>query len=801
MRKLVLVLAVLALTATAVLAQAGPFVDLDRVRAIDPTQGADTAVDYSSMTLLGPWDDRNYRLTREDMAVLSPGEMDLKDTVPLFFRIEMRRARPDFRTSGEAQYPRSALQIFRQMFGGYLVDGKLYRKATRIGQRYYVEMDAGMDQAAFTAGADFVSGEVRITNPTGAAESAIKISPANTNRVVAGSNGPGGGQKMHYSADGGDSWTEVPLPLGGTCCDPAVDWSSNGQYAYAAALGSCGFGGCQVWFYRSDNNGMSWNGLENLTPGDPRREVSTGGSDKEYLHVDQYPGSPYTDRIYMTWHNNNVMRFAWSGDFGNTWSTQSFSSNSSELGIGSDITTDNNGNVYYIWPAFNSRTIRVKKSTDGGVTFGAPVVVSNTQASFIFPLPSIETREAFVYVAADSDLSGGPNHGSVYAAWTDNNNPDSGTPSANHGVIKVAYSRDDGATWNVTTPHETSDVLAVDRWHPWLSVAPDGGVHVMYYDTRQDPTRRGVDVYYSFSDDGAQTWSAPVRVTTALSPNIADGFEFGDYNGMDMVMNDLIAVFTDNRSEGGGSGDSVDVYGAGITPGSVATCGNDIAEPSEVCDGTDLGTATCQTQGCDPGGVLVCNGTCDGFVTSGCTNCSVCNNDGTCDDFEDCITCPGDCVSGSASTAECGNGICEAGDGEDCVSCPDDCNGKTGGKPSSRYCCGDTTDCGQAVCNEAGNICTNSPAPIDSFCCGDGTCEGEEGCANCAVDCATGAEVCDNGIDDDCANGTDCSDTVACDTDPACQAPPCLPATAACTSNADCCSNRCKGKGGSKTCQ
>lgn len=74
-------------------------------------------------------------------------------------------------------------------------------------------------------------------------------------------------------------------------------------------------------------------------------------------------------------------------------------------------------------------------------------------------------------------------------------------------------------------------------------------------------------MYYSFSTDGAQTWSTPQRVTSELSPNINDGFEYGDYSGLDIVMNDLVAIFTDNRNESGGSGDSIDIYAAGITPG------------------------------------------------------------------------------------------------------------------------------------------------------------------------------------------------------------------------------------------
>ena len=41
------------------------------------------------------------------------------------------------------------------------------------------------------------------------------------------------------------------------------------------------------------------------------------------------------------------------------------------------------------------------------------------------------------------------------------------------------------------------------------------------------------------------------------------------------------------------------------------------------------------------------------------------------------------------SISQCGNGTCDAG--EDCHSCAADCDGRTGGKPTLRYCCGNGT--------------------------------------------------------------------------------------------------------------
>lgn len=549
------------------------FVDKDHTIRIDAARGADRTVDYAALVRVGPWDDRNYALTAKDLALLSPNESDVREPLPAFYRVLSRRESPWLRKSGPAQYPRHTLPLFLQRYGGYLVNGTTYRDVAWAGDHWEVVLEEPAVKESAATDAGFVSGEVRVSTPNGGAESAVKVHPSNVNKVIAGSCGPIAGQTMWYSTNGGSTWTSATLPLGNTNGDPAVDWSSDGTYAYTTTLGACGFNACSVWFYRSNDGGATWNGLESTTPGNPRRAITSAGqSDKEYLHVDKTAGSPFKDRIYVTWHDNNVMKFSMSSDFGNTFSTAlSFGSANADLGIGSDITTGPGGEIYYVWPGFNSKTIRMRKSTNGGTSFGASVVVANTQASFSFPLPSIEAREAFVYVSADTDVTTGPFRGRVYVAWTDSTAATSGTPANNHGRIQVARSTDGGTTWAVTTPHETADATTVDRYHPWLAVGPDGTVHVIYYDTRRSAGRTAVDVFYSWSNDGAVTWSTPSRVTTVQSNNIADGFEFGDYNGLDNVLNSLIGIWTDNRKEASETGDSVDVYAAGITPGGGST--------------------------------------------------------------------------------------------------------------------------------------------------------------------------------------------------------------------------------------
>jgi spore coat protein A len=159
-----------------------------------------------------------------------------------------------------------------------------------------------------------------------------------------------------------------------------------------------------------------------------------------------------------------------------------------------------------------------------------------------------------------------------------------------------------------------------------------------------------------------------------------------------------------------------------------------------------------------------------------------CNNNGTCDPAEDCVSCPADCAQ--VSGALCGNGLCEGGDGENCATCPADCAGKQSGSASRQFCCG--FDDGQVI-NAVGcgvdvsdNRCIDASANLFCrtstrvlACCGDKLCEGAETVSSCYIDCdpaactpsEPGVEYnCSDGTDNDCdalvdGNDPDCTDS------------------------------------------
>ncbi len=112
-------------------------------------------------------------------------------------------------------------------------------------------------------------------------------------------------------------------------------------------------------------------------------------------------------------------------------------------------------------------------------------------------------------------------------------------------------------------------------------------------------------------------------------------------------------------------------------------CGNNVAEDCELCDGSDLAGATCESQDFQSGGTLGCNAGCDnGFDISGCTPCA--DSETSCTDGID-NDCGGgtDCNDNDCNDdAACDAGLLPVGsvctDGSQCLS--GKCKGRSGRK-------------------------------------------------------------------------------------------------------------------------
>ena len=243
------------------------YVGAAQSQVIDNNRGVDPRVDYELLKEFGPWDDRNYDLTLEDLTWLSSNESELQEMVPAFYRVIFRQEFTDTPNTGMEQYPRSFFNYFLLRYNGYLIDGLLYETVKWDDERkFYVVVTENGSSPGKIIRDNVLSLEGDVLIHSGA-ESAISVNPVDPNIVVAGLNF--NGQEMLFSSDGGETWTSAPDLTGSECCDPAMDWSSDGSFAYNVTLGES-----QVWFYRSDDNGHNWDSLADITPVVTRSDIS-----------------------------------------------------------------------------------------------------------------------------------------------------------------------------------------------------------------------------------------------------------------------------------------------------------------------------------------------------------------------------------------------------------------------------------------------------------------------------------------------------------------------------------------------
>jgi hypothetical protein len=360
----------------------------------------------------------------------------------------------------------------------------------------FIEQEAEEESAPFTAaitpthvlsspldGTTIVGPDVLVNLDTAAApqnETAIAVDPNNPDRIVGGANDyvtrtwscfvgttpcsalGDGYSGTYFSNDGGGTWccnssdpshigTLIPgvehlvggqYDAGG---DPSVAFDSQGQVFYAGL----GFNRTSAPNTVAVNKGTFSGG--NLTWGPPTFINPTTSpstlNDKEWIAVDSHDGSPFQDRIYVTWtrflfsagsgaYVQSPIFFAYSTDSGASFSTPKSISGNVLYGQGSRPVVGPDGTLYVFWDGATrlatSDSTWMVKSTDGGATWSKPVAV----APLIDSSPLTDT----VFRVNSFPAAAAAPNGDLYATWT------TGNPGASTAVY--SKSTDGGATWS-----------------------------------------------------------------------------------------------------------------------------------------------------------------------------------------------------------------------------------------------------------------------------------------------------------------------------------------------------------------
>jgi hypothetical protein len=317
-------------------------------------------------------------------------------------------------------------------------------------------------------------------------ETSIAIDPMNPNHMVASQNDYRRGDGNCYGAyslDKGHTWNDTTIPMSftrGTAFGnaPREYWQSGGDTSVAWDTKGNAYFMCQVFnrgrgvspdqdqssafylFRSTQNDGASWN-----FPGRPVTEYNdtagTGAAleDKELMTVDNHVGSPYQDRVYVSWtefapDGTAYIWEAYSADYGEHFSDRRLVSTDSGLctnTYGIDTTngrcnenqfsqpfTGPDGALYVVWANFNNTVtggdnrnqMLIAKSVDGGNTFSPPQKVSD-----YYDLPDCQT-----YQHSDPGRAcvpeKGPSSNSVFRAT---NYPVGAVDPTNPQVVAVTF--------------------------------------------------------------------------------------------------------------------------------------------------------------------------------------------------------------------------------------------------------------------------------------------------------------------------------------------------------------------------
>jgi hypothetical protein len=349
-------------------------------------------------------------------------------------------------------------------------------------------------------------------------EPSIAVDPTNSNKMTIGwrqfdsytSNFRQGG--WGYTTDGGVHWTfPGVLQPGVFRSDPVLDSNESGTFFYLSLLQSF----CDnIW--RSTNGGQSWTSL----PG-------TSGGDKQWFTVDRTAG-PGHGFQYQFWTANfpcSSGEFSRSTDGGMSWQSPINIPNGVIHGT-ADVAT--NGNLFIGGEDLVGTQFWCIRSSNAQIGSQTPVFEQVTQVNLggIRAGGNVNPGGLTAQIFLAVDRSGGPTNNNVYLMCSVR------PPSYSNGTdVMIARSTDGGASF--APPVKVNDDATTNKWH-WFgtfSVAPNGRLDAVWFDTRNDAGNLLSQLFYSYSTDAGATWAPNMPVSQPFNPT--EGWpnqnKIGDY--------------------------------------------------------------------------------------------------------------------------------------------------------------------------------------------------------------------------------------------------------------------------------
>ena len=322
-----------------------------------------------------------------------------------------------------------------------------------------------------------------------------------------------------FTTDGGINWT-FPGVLENNVfrSDPVTNSDEIGQFFYLSLQSDVNLSFFCDDLWRSTNGGQSWTLLSG--------ERGAGGGDKQWFTIDKTNG-PGHGFQYQSDDGINCsgggVEFQRSTNGGVTWQAPIVVPGGTDLGT---LDVDTNGNVFIGGEGFsNFNCVRSSNAQFGGQTPTFDRVTSVNMGGFLGSggiNPDGLDGQCFLAI----DRSGTATNNNIYMLASVVPNGRSTTD------VMFVRSTDGGLTFS--TPRRINDdAVNPSKWH-WfgtLSVAPNGRIDSVWYDTRNAANNTDSQLFYSWSTDGGVTWAANVAVSDSFNPfeGYPNQSKIGDY--------------------------------------------------------------------------------------------------------------------------------------------------------------------------------------------------------------------------------------------------------------------------------
>jgi len=311
------------------------------------------------------------------------------------------------------------------------------------------------------------------------------------------------------STDGGATWTSGLIAGHDAMSDPVVKAGGNGTWYYAYIARGAPWGSdFDVFVRRSTNAGASWQSPVPVTSNgtfDDKPFMDAAGNEVLVGYAD-FAFSP------------SKLRVARSLDGGLSFGANTILSVNSIVGNLACPVIDASGDYHMFWRDSWQESLWISTSLDQGAHWSP-----DRGIVAMHPLPSTLPGGFRIINAPSADAD--PVTGDLVVVWNDQlfGNPD----------ILAIRSTDGGDTWSAPV-RVNDDAGAAAQWFPWIAFDLAGVLHAVWYDRRIDGT--SIDVFYARSVDGGASFEVNVRVTargfTYVAPwENAPNF-MGDYNGI-----------------------------------------------------------------------------------------------------------------------------------------------------------------------------------------------------------------------------------------------------------------------------